>query len=335
MAKPLLQRVLPRSVSWRIEDRLLPSMFIERPGGRRCLLMGTGRSGTTWVEELINFRDDHRVIFEPFALHNPRGSKLFHSRCPYFGAGQWTDEHAAALRYLFGGCFRDAWMDCQNGFGRVYRHRLIKAIRCLAFADHVVQTFPDMPVVYLVRNPYAVLLSMRKGEWFPQIPQDEFLALLLGNDALVEAWTGRHEKLIRSCTSQYEQRMLLWALANRIAMSVLKPGDALLLFYEDIMREPELFARQLIRHVGGTFDESMLKNMERPSATARNAHNHRAGEHLVRWRQELTPREIDRGAEILDAFGMMSLYDDESMPTPERLGMEFLSGYRRKPEMAD
>ena len=30
------------------------------------LLAGTGRSGTTWVSEIINHRNEYRYVFEPF-----------------------------------------------------------------------------------------------------------------------------------------------------------------------------------------------------------------------------------------------------------------------------
>ena len=33
------------------------------------VLIGTGRSGTTWVEDIINCNNDFRIMFEPFNTH--------------------------------------------------------------------------------------------------------------------------------------------------------------------------------------------------------------------------------------------------------------------------
>ncbi len=33
---------------------------------RTVFLAGTGRSGTTWIEEIINSRNNFRIMFEPF-----------------------------------------------------------------------------------------------------------------------------------------------------------------------------------------------------------------------------------------------------------------------------
>ena len=43
---------------------------------RTVLLAGTGRSGTTWVEKVINHRNRFRVMFEPF--HQKKVASISH-----------------------------------------------------------------------------------------------------------------------------------------------------------------------------------------------------------------------------------------------------------------
>lgn len=50
------------------------------PYENTLFIAGSARSGTTWLQEIINYKHDHRIIFEPF--HGDRVSlcKHFHRR---------------------------------------------------------------------------------------------------------------------------------------------------------------------------------------------------------------------------------------------------------------
>lgn len=44
----------------------------DKADGQVVFVAGSRRSDTTWLQEIINYRRDHRILFEPF----------FHARVP-------------------------------------------------------------------------------------------------------------------------------------------------------------------------------------------------------------------------------------------------------------
>ena len=58
--------------------RILGRLHIDRNADPDAcvLLVGSVRSGTTWLQEVINCRNEYRVLFEPFATSKAGGTGL-------------------------------------------------------------------------------------------------------------------------------------------------------------------------------------------------------------------------------------------------------------------
>ena len=155
----------PRSIA-----RFLSSpLFLERSNSCKILVVGSGRSGTTWLSELINFDLKLRFVFEP--LQEEWGIK-------YKFLKPWLccdiEEMSTSLqndiRHLFYGFYRGHGMDTWNAKRlKIYNGRLVKSIRIQGLLSVVNRLFPEIKIVYIMRYPCGVLKSYYQHRWSLEI----------------------------------------------------------------------------------------------------------------------------------------------------------------------
>jgi len=121
------------------------------------LLVGSTRSGTTFLMESLNSKNEYRVIFEPF---NPTYTKEWSS----FSARHYIDpedpshEERKAVDQILKGKINNSWVDQYNRKLKSDR-RLIKSVRANLMLDHIEKEYPTLKIIYLHRNPYDVIAS--------------------------------------------------------------------------------------------------------------------------------------------------------------------------------
>src|SRR5262249_55955888 len=146
------------------DRRVWKALYIDPGDYRRTILLaGTGRSGTTWIQDIITRAVACRVMFEPF---NPRKiSLLTEWSCrQYLRAGQWAPQFLAPAARILSGQIRDIWID-QFNQTHVVRRRLVKDIRVNLILRWIRSHFPEIPIVLLLRHPCAVASSKLALGW--------------------------------------------------------------------------------------------------------------------------------------------------------------------------
>jgi hypothetical protein len=148
-------------------------------------IAGTGRSGTTWVSELLDVGGRHRSMNEPFQVREvPQVAPLGRrgGQNLYVAPDdEDTAKIAVAKRILACGPWTNRWV---NAFNErvVYRSRIIKKIRANLMLAWLARIAPMMPIVWIVRHPLAVAASWTQLEWLPggggDYPRDAMLARL-------------------------------------------------------------------------------------------------------------------------------------------------------------
>ena len=283
--------------------------FLDLAGNEGVIfLAGSGRSGTTWVQLLINYQHDHRMIFEPFW---PKRVRFV----PYFKPYLREDEPAPAFRQatqrIFQGHFRNRWTDRRNQ-RRIYRKRLIKDIRAHLFLKWLHHHFPSTKIVFLMRHPCAVVssrlrlkLPLHKKELphiFKQKPLlDDFLAPFL--------------PLVQEYQEPFEAHILLWAIQNYVPLQQFKTGELFLLFYEELCQQPEAILPRLFDFLELPLKANVFETFHRPSYMARRQSAIVTGGSLIdSWREHVTPEQIKNACRILSHFGLDLIYSEESMP---------------------
>jgi hypothetical protein len=284
--------------------------FIDAGGDHRStvLLAGSGRSGTTWVSEIINFDNHYRYMFEPFHSDKVRRCKAF-GPATYLRPNARDDERLAVARSVLGGRLRAGWVDRYNKTW-LSKDRLIKDIRANLFLKWLSVNFPGMPVVLLLRHPLATVASRLSLHWQP------LTSAYLANHELVADHLGGVAEEMAGTTDPFEQQMYRWCVETIVPLRQFATNEIHLAFYEGFVADPDREVSMLFSHIGRDFDQRALAGLSTPSSQVRRRKSaialHR--DPLTQWRDEITPAQVSRALHILGLFGLDRIYNDDPMP---------------------
>ncbi len=296
-----------RLVSRSAGERLLAGLYVDlnREPRNSTFLAGSGRSGTTWLSDLINHRRDYRYIFEPF---NPEKVSI----CGHFRSKQYLrpddsrEEFLGPARKILSGGLRNGWTDrFHRGF--LTRRRLIKDIRANLLLGWMRANFPEMPIILLLRHPCAVVASRLRLGW------NDNLAETMEQEDLVADYLSPMEDAIRFARDDFERHLFLWCIDNYVPLTQFSPGEIHVAFYEDLLASPEEELQSLFAFLGRRVDERVYEQMERPSPLS----SEDTSRTLDGWRSSVSKARISRAGEILGLFGLDRIYGEDSMPDPK------------------
>jgi hypothetical protein len=302
---------------------LRKELFLERnhDPSRTALVLGSGRSGTTWLAESIARRQRSRLLFEPF---HPllgaigEGPRLFLDPAEHPPAFE-----RSALRVLSGRT-RGAYID-EICIARLPCSRVVKDVHAANLLPWLRANHPAIPVVYVVRHPIAASLSRLRSDTFYGI--GDYLATPAGRDdaesspaalwlPLYDAHCDHPEPLVRLVAE--------WCFENAYPLSHGEDAGVALTFYEIAVLDP---ASELARigelcadALGPARSSTPLSEVRTPSATdwrGTAAEAQRSGEWerlLGRWTSEVPQPVIRRCLEVLAEFGLDWLYDEGPLP---------------------
>lgn len=287
--------------------------YVDRAGGPEdcAFLAGGGRSGTTWLMEIINANRDHRVVFEPFAAHKVRFLGRFTVE-QYIAVDDDDPEVAAVVDRVIHGRFRSWWTD-QHNRTLVCRRRLIKAIRANLALGYIRRRYPRMPIVVILRHPCAASLSMIKLGYGKQA-----LEPYLQQPKFLEDHLATHRELVRTTTDPLQMRVLRWCIQHAVMFAQLEPGDVHLMFYEELCEEPDAALTSMCDYLGRPYDRAMQAMIHRPSRQAREDSAILRGRSPVEdWQRHVTSDQLDAAVGLLERFGLSDVYNHDPRPNRE------------------
>ncbi len=302
-------------------DRLLGGLYLDLGKGDHLssvFLAGTGRSGTTWLSDVVNHRGGYRYVFEPF--HPGKVETFAHFRPrQYLRPDDRREEFLGPARRVLTGELRDPWTDrFHRGF--LPRRRLIKDIRANLLLGWMGANLPGMPIVLLLRHPCAVVASRIALGW------NDNLFETMEQEDLVEDFLSPMEARIRAARDDFERHLFLWCIDNYVPLRQFAPGGIHLAFYENLLAHPKEELRRLFAFLGGNFDDRAYRNLERLSPVSRKDAPERPS--VDGWRRQVGGRRLERAVEILNLFGLDRVYGEGTMPDPS--GAYALMGGARK-----
>lgn len=297
-------------------------LFLElnhRPS-RTALVLGSGRSGTTWVAEAIARRYGSRLLFEPFhpilgAVHNEL--RLFSTP-----AGSPVEQ---TFRRVLAGRVRSVHID-QLPVARLPRSRVVKDIHAGNLLPWFRAGFPALPIVFVVRHPIAASLSRLRAGVFYGL--GDYLETAAGRaDAErspVAAWLPLYDRH-RAHDEPLVRLVAEWCIENVYPLACAEDAGVSPAFYETIVASPvEELTRLAIPCEGALGPAAQaaptVGELRRPSAmdwlgTAAAARESGDWKRLLsRWREEVPPSTVERCLDILSDFGLDRLYGEGPMP---------------------
>jgi hypothetical protein len=287
-------------------SRLLGGIHVDLGKGDHrdaVFLAGSGRSGTTWLSEVINYKGGYRYVFEPF---NPaRVSAFGHFRSKqYLRPDDTSEAFLEPARLALSGALKDPWTDRFNA-RFMARRRLIKDIRANLLLLWMRANFPGMPIILLLRHPCAVVTSRLALGW------KDNLGETMAQEDLVEDFLLPVEAEIRAARDDFERHLFLWCIDNYVPLRQFARGEIHLVYYEDLLENPEDGLRSLFGFLGEDMDDRVYGRLGRPSSLSRR------GAPLPSvdgWRAHVSARQLERACEILALFGLDRVYGEGPMP---------------------
>lgn len=297
----------------------LPHIFFDAGRDHRdsVLLAGGGRSGTTWLSDVLNWRNGYRVMYEPF--HAKRVPI-----CAAFRPHQYIRPDNDDVRYLeparqiFTGRIHNGWVDQQTR-GIFARKRLIKDVRLLLSLRWIYEHFPGMPIVVIMRHPCATALSRLQMQW-----EGDF-SNFLEQPELMTDWLDPFRDELQEQPDPFLRHVLLWCVEYTLMVRPFRKGEVYFAFYERLCTSPEADLPALCGFVGAKYDPRMLEALSVPSMQATRARRLtpseiiRGGDLVSSWRSHVTPQRYDAARKMLRRFGLDEVYGDSDMPDVDAL----------------
>jgi hypothetical protein len=294
-----------------VSGRMVGQLYLDRDRDHRrtVFLAGSGRSGTTWVADIINYRNDHRYIFEPFHRHRVRACRKFGYR-QYIRPGDTDPEFLEAATRIVTGRLRNLYAD-QHNRQRMAHRRLVKEVRANLFLKWLNSHFPGMPMVLLLRHPCGVASSRLKVDWTGGAD----LRQLLAQPQLLEDHLEPFRAELAQTEDRFERMVYFWCIENVVPLRQFSPGEIHVMFYEHLCLEPEAEIERLLTFLGRGYDAEALKTVARPSSATRTDSAVISGEDLVAaWRKHVPQEQVSRAMEILARFGLDAIYSEDPVP---------------------
>ena len=288
-------------------------MFTQRncDPSHTIVLAGSGRSGTTWLGNIITANLNISIIFEPFDYrHVPQAAvlPLFAYARPRENYPQWQPFVQQALCALL----QNDWVNRQGHRWWAYK-RLVKTIRAnlmLAWIDRIFHP----RIVFMTRHPCAVILSRIKLRW------ETHLDVFLEQPQLMADYLDPFVELIEEAKSDVQKHAVMWCIENLIPLrqsqdhSLPFGSNWLFCTYEQLYSHPQAEADRILRRLGIRKTCFTQRAINRHSIVTRPGSALLHGQNpLVEWQNRLSKQEIEDILKIVEAFGI-ELYNSNPMP---------------------
>jgi hypothetical protein len=303
----------PRTALWRWRRvTSARTTFLERnhDTAKTMVLVGTGRSGSTWLSEVLVEAFSCRLIFEPLRRDRVPLSKAVPWGC-YAAPGDADPELERVWGSILAGRIRSVWTDHFNEY-RFPGRRLVKEIRATNTLPWLVSRFPEVPAIYLLRHPVAAAWSATELDWDPFL--GEFLRQPRLMDGPLAPWRDvidRH----RDDPDLFHRHILRWCMENTVPIRHLAPGSVHVVFYENLVEDPHGELERLAAFLGRfgprawRFDPAIGPRVDRLSrANYRKTPMMPANERLQSWVGTVPDPSVDRAVALLEEFGLDRIY---------------------------
>lgn len=294
------------TLTWSVEGRLRePS----RSGAAPVVVLGSPRSGTSWLQEVLSWDPAILRVFEPL---RPSMDRRVRRALPQWSL-PWGDPAlertdvaeplAEILRDVLAGRRLTPWSMRGTHRDELRRARrlTVKIVRLNRSAGWFATRFPDVEIVALVRHPCAVVDSMAgfAGDWHSWGPSF-FRSFLRGHDELAE-------RFVSVETPPYLWFAAFWAAQTRDLLRATKPEEVELVGYEALVERPAAL-RALLRSLGFGEPPDLDTVTGIPSLTSRTSD---VDPH--RWCRTLSSEVRDEILTVVRAFGLEG-FDADPQP---------------------
>jgi hypothetical protein len=293
----------------------------------RAWLAGSGRSGTTWLGQVLAAPRGNALMFEPLRFWLERSPPdltppiLGATERPYFRPdAQVPSWERHVDRILRGSGFTRRSLlsatrsdDRPRALWRVLtgKRLLIKEIRSNLMVGWLARTF-DLRVVLLLRHPCATVASQASLGWGTKRKVIE--ALLEQPELVQDHLEDDLERLDSGTLDTTVARLAArWAVENRVALAMAASDDRILpVAYEDLLVRPRPELERIFSFLGWEPTQPDWRRIL-SNAAATSGAGVSVAERLRNWRAKLAPHEAASVLDVVRSLGI-DLYDEGELP---------------------
>lgn len=309
------------------------------------LIFGSGRSGTTWVQDAVASTNNIATVFEPLHPRCVPGARRFANAFvppdkenqllqdfigPFLSGDRknaWTSVRAHPdmllpprdrltnlrtlrdLRAYYVKLFR-RWWDYRSRSGNA---RVVKFIRANLMAEWLIKTF-EVPGILIVRHPCAVVSSVmrRSGDDWSVESIASLLDRYLGQEEIWRDLFDLDTEFLRRLRSIAEIQAAIWCIENAAFLAKGDSSPLPIFFYEELLDGNRATWKRLSTklRLEMTPDDSVLGS---PSQQASRASIDKATQ-VTSWRRTLTAEQLREVAAVLRFFGVTTYSVDSPLP---------------------
>lgn len=228
---------------------------------KHVIILGSARSGTSWLSEIMASQYRYRLLFEP--EHETRTKK------GYLICDKWDNDlqdSTTVRKYLnrvFSNTVDSDWI-AQNSNRKFKRHLwplipkkfIVKFVRANLMANYFNNYF-NIPVIHLIRNPYDVIQSQERVN-FPWLYDLSHFVKQEKLKKVIKEKVGydisNYEKL-----SPIEILTLRWCIENVLPIEIIKYTNALF----KVVRHEDLISNITVyKNLCEEFDIEPINNLD-------------------------------------------------------------------------
>lgn len=278
------------------------------------LVSGSGRSGTTWLANIITACPGFGYIFEPFDHRKLPEAKIFPLRT-YMRPEENHPERAEFVKRVLGGKIHNSWTDRENKNFFVWKY-LIKSIRANLMLAWIDCNF-HCPIIYIIRHPCAVVLSKMKSNW------DTHLDVFLEQEELMRDYLNGFKNIIRAAKKPLQKHTVMWCIENAIPLDQFKKHDWIICTYEELCHNKEEEVNRIFARLGLKRTKQVNSAINSYYQTREDSAVRIGKDPVYEWKNQLSKTDIADILAIVKDFGI-ELYGEDTMP---------IAGYFRRSEI--
>jgi hypothetical protein len=300
------------------------------------VIAGSGRSGTTWVQDCIAEANNLRTIFEPLhPIGVPRAGKFSFK---YRESAAADPDLKAFMGRVLSGSYRSLWMNYRirpdrfNFFrtgipnavhnarklagnykkyhGQSKRGLVVKFIRANLMLPWIIDQF-GVDALLVTRHPCAVIASILKlggKDWTSQLALDRYRA----DPKITQLILEQFDIDINEKCTLVEALACAWCIENILPARWANKTGYSVVAYEKLLLDPEYEWNRVISKIGLDAipgNQALSQPSQQAPEDMRGVEY--SSNHAGKWRQKLTEDQINQIATVLKRFSC-EIYSVES-----------------------
>jgi len=293
------------------------------------LIIGSPRSGTTWLMEIFTTLPGYTYLFEPLnPIWSPKSSEIGFRPRTYLSANTEWPEGEDFLKKTF--CGEIAYLPIKDNlidsikpglsFGNIIHYLfgnklIVKSINMNRMLPWITKHFELRGIFFIVRHPCATIASQLKtglcGYYSSSPPYLDIYPtkeIVLAEALEINDLDSSIINKINKIEKIEEILAVAWCLDNFIYLSQSKQNPWNLVIYEKLIKEGENEINRLFKSIGiKDIPKSAIRILRKPSfVTMKEDQNYikKPEKQLSKWKSYLSEKQIARILKIVSYFNI-------------------------------